>query len=291
MERFDDFYLSQVRFDRLVLDKSGGQVATGQRATLYRVNRGMVHLTCHDLEQPAILEAGAIVALRTGQAHALQPLNGSVVLTRGTVPVDNLSPLSSYPSIILFQAGNTDRAYGTLFRLIDLVEVELDQLRPGSHAILHRLAELISIETACHSQVEFVSRRASVSGSMDARISRALVALHDRPSRAWTTEDLAAIACMSRSVFVQHFKRAVGLPPYQYRQGLNLTRASMLLRNTSMSLPDIASAVGFATSSSLIKAFGKRFGTTPRKYRLLRQRANSSVVSNLATGQYQNSPL
>src|SRR5262249_62042291 len=50
----------------------------------------------------------------------------------------------------------------------------------------------------------------------DDQLGRALHALHEDPSHAWTLRELAHVAGMSRSSFAEKFRRKVGRPAMDY---------------------------------------------------------------------------
>ena len=60
------------------------------------------------------------------------------------------------------------------------------------------------------------------------QIRTALACMHDRPAHAWTLEELAHVAGLSRTAFAQLFKRVVGETPMAY-----LTRWRRTFRRTS----------------------------------------------------------
>ena len=56
-------------------------------------------------------------------------------------------------------------------------------------------------------------RGRSGSGLAHPNLSLAIVAMHDQPGRNWRVEDLAEIAAMSRTHFINSFREIVGVPP------------------------------------------------------------------------------
>lgn len=63
------------------------------------------------------------------------------------------------------------------------------------------------------------------------------------------------------------FKKQTGSTFSDYVAEVRLSRAELLLRDTSMRLADIAEWTGFSTASYLSAAFKKRFGLSPADYR------------------------
>lgn len=82
-----------------------------------------------------------------------------------------------------------------------------------------------------------------------------------------TLESLSAAPYMSPFRFARAFRKATGHSPRQYVIARRIERAKELLRSTNFEIVDIANRVGFATQSHFTTIFGRRCGTTPRRYR------------------------
>jgi AraC-like DNA-binding protein len=78
---------------------------------------------------------------------------------------------------------------------------------------------------------------------------------------------IAEIVGLDRSVFTARFKEAAGVCPKEYQTALRLQRAMTLLRTTEASVEEVAGQCGFSCANYFIKAFAKRVGTTPHRYR------------------------
>ena len=79
---------------------------------------------------------------------------------------------------------------------------------------------------------------------------------------------LAEMCNMSYSYFAKVFHRQYGQSCKQYIEFIRLSKAENLLLFTDRDLTDIANETGFADCSHLIRCFKKRYGTTPKQYRL-----------------------
>lgn len=79
--------------------------------------------------------------------------------------------------------------------------------------------------------------------------------------------DVALHACIERSYLYRLFMRHENCSPMQYLTKVRLSRAAELLRQTSLSVSEIADAVGFFDASHLSKKFIKKYGITPGEYR------------------------
>jgi AraC family transcriptional regulator len=64
------------------------------------------------------------------------------------------------------------------------------------------------------------------------------------------------------------FKRATGRSPHQWLTDRRVERARDLLRDTSVSVTDVALSCGFSSSQYFCSVFRERVGTTPSTFRL-----------------------
>jgi len=140
--------------------------------------------------------------------------------------------------------------------------------RPASQEILARLSEMLFVE-AVRGYIDALPGNATgwLAALRDASLSRALSALHLRPARAWTAEELAKEACLSRSAFAERFTSTVGLPPMSYLTRWRMLLAGQRLRESSDTLAQVAAAVGYESEFSFSRAFVRETGITPGAWR------------------------
>jgi AraC-like DNA-binding protein len=99
-----------------------------------------------------------------------------------------------------------------------------------------------------------------------------LTLLHDVRGRlgdagSLSLEALAARAGWSRFHLHRAFRRIVGETPKQYALRLRLARAAAALITTDDPVLTIAVAAGFASHEVFTRAFRRRYGCTPARYR------------------------
>ena len=83
----------------------------------------------------------------------------------------------------------------------------------------------------------------------------------------FSLEQLAAQAGLSRFHFQRLFKSATGVSPSRYHINLRMNEARRLLRETKMSVVDVALEVGYANPSHFARLFRRETGLSPSDYR------------------------
>ncbi len=108
---------------------------------------------------------------------------------------------------------------------------------------------------------------ASTSDSDIMRLMPALNAMERQMQTPYTIEDYAKMCLMSSCHFMHIFKKCTGFTAMQYKNRLTMERAKYLLTHSSMSVAEIALAVGFEDSAYFSKKFRSYFGFSPGKCR------------------------
>ena len=83
-----------------------------------------------------------------------------------------------------------------------------------------------------------------------------------------TLDDLAEVVCLSPSSLYKKMKEYADISPMEYVMKMRLHKAVELLKDDSVSVQEVASAVGFNTHSFFSECFKREFGMTPRQWRL-----------------------
>jgi AraC-like DNA-binding protein len=139
---------------------------------------------------------------------------------------------------------------------------------PGSEVILARLAEVLFAETLLRYVQQLpAGREGWLAGAADAAVGRSLAALHRKPAHPWTLEELAREAGLSRSALTERFARYLGQAPMAYLLEWRLALGAEALRSTSRSVIQIATAVGYDSEAAFNRAFKRRFGAPPARFR------------------------
>ena len=77
---------------------------------------------------------------------------------------------------------------------------------------------------------------------------------------------IATTIGLSRSAFFKKLKSLIGLAPVDLVKEIRLNKSVELIKNTNMSISEIAFAVGFKDSGYYSKCFRKKYNQTPREY-------------------------
>ena len=103
----------------------------------------------------------------------------------------------------------------------------------------------------------------------DERMKRVLKHLHEHITDEIVIEDLANVACLTKTYFIRLFKQEFGISPVQYINRKKVERAQLLLFTTDKSVKEIAYMLGISDHSYFIRLFRKVAGITPQDYRRL----------------------
>jgi transcriptional regulator GlxA family with amidase domain len=93
--------------------------------------------------------------------------------------------------------------------------------------------------------------------------------------RRLSIDDLAGRMAMSVRTFERVFTREVGTSPSQYVMQVRVEAACRLLERTDRGLKQIAANAGFGSVDVMRRAFVRRLGLTPRRYREIGRRGST----------------
>ncbi len=98
------------------------------------------------------------------------------------------------------------------------------------------------------------------------KLAGAVAYMENHYCTAIGTEQLAAIAGYSERQFLRLFKTVFGTTPNQYIVGLRMKKAQQLLKDTELSIGEIAWRCGYDDHNYFSRLFKKQVGVTPRAY-------------------------
>lgn len=79
--------------------------------------------------------------------------------------------------------------------------------------------------------------------------------------------DIATAGSVGESKCCKLFKKYINETPNAYLNQYRLNKSTELLKNTDMSITEIALSVGYTGSSYYTETFHKWFGKTPREFK------------------------
>jgi AraC-like DNA-binding protein len=206
--------------------------------------------------------------------------HGSGAITARTISAtfrfDNdagVSPLLRLLPNIIHIARDTDQSARVIRDIAQFLVVEITHQEPGMVLMISRVIDILIIRCIRTWAKSLGPRQGWIGALADARVSRAMAALHHDPARNWSVEDLASVAGMSRSRFAERFTATVGEPPLRYLHRWRLATALDLLRRSNTAVAAIARSVGYESEAAFSRAFKTMFGSTPRETRSRRDRA------------------
>lgn len=100
----------------------------------------------------------------------------------------------------------------------------------------------------------------------DPQLSASISAMHAALSFAWTLQELAARAGMSRSTFAERFRERIGETPIAYLTRWRMILAGEKLINGRDTLARIAMSLGYESEHAFNTAFKRVMGRSPRQY-------------------------
>lgn len=185
----------------------------------------------------------------------------------------NNNPISeSLPPIVAVELEQLEGA----MPLLALVGQEAFGAQPGAQAAVDRLCELLIIRLLRHCLAEGLTTGGTLAGLSDARLAKALAAMHREPMRSWELADMASEAGLSRARFAARFREVTGQTPADYLAGWRITIAQGLLRS-GRAMKQVSMESGYGSSSAFIRAFVRKVGMPPTQW--LKQVEAGSVTS------------
>jgi transcriptional regulator GlxA family with amidase domain len=107
--------------------------------------------------------------------------------------------------------------------------------------------------------------------SQDTALLRRLLRAKDRMDAAsdqeWPVARLARVSGVSEAHFARSFREAFGVPPHRYLLTRRLERAKALLRDTELSVTEIAFQIGWQSLGSFGRTFQDVIGESPVRLR------------------------
>jgi transcriptional regulator GlxA family with amidase domain len=120
--------------------------------------------------------------------------------------------------------------------------------------------------------------------AQDPALLRRLLRAKDRidaaPHEDWPVRRLARVSFVSEAHFARSFKEAFGVPPHRYLLTRRIEQATALLRDTDLSITDIAFRTGWNSLGTFGRTFRDITGQSPRALRAS-QKASQHALAHV----------
>jgi AraC-like DNA-binding protein len=133
-----------------------------------------------------------------------------------------------------------------------LMENRSGRLAPNGVPVQHRERRAGAIDVPMRQDPELLRRLLRAKDRMDA-------CSHED----WRVRRLARVSGVSEAHFARAFKKAFGLPPHRYLLTRRLERAKALLRDTDLTITEIAFQTGWSSLGTFGRTFRDVTGETP----------------------------
>jgi len=137
----------------------------------------------------------------------------------------------------------------------------------GSAIYVESLTHQISLHLLKHYARHGIASDKLSTKLSQSKLRRALQYIEDNLHRELSLSDIAAALAISPGHFSHAFRHTVGLPPHQYIVNRRVERAKSLLRDSDVSISDVANRIGCSSPNNFSVLFHRATGMTPRSYR------------------------
>jgi AraC-like DNA-binding protein len=187
----------------------------------------------------------------------------------GTVRLDPEAREMLLPLLppLIHVGGGTSPTASWLDATLRLMADELDAQRPGSDALVARLADLLFVHILRSWIQQAPVQQGWLTALADTRLCRALGCIHGEPGRRWSVDALALEAGMSRSAFFSAFSTQVGETPAAYLLRWRMALARGRLRRGSEGIAQVAEVMGYGSEAAFSRAFKRHVGESPSAWR------------------------
>jgi transcriptional regulator GlxA family with amidase domain len=102
----------------------------------------------------------------------------------------------------------------------------------------------------------------------DSRIAAAISLVTGPAGGRWTVAELASALELSPSYLRHLFVTNLGVSPKRFLKSVQLQKAELLLRTSTLQVKSVMRQAGFGDPSHFARDFSKQFGASPHSYRL-----------------------
>lgn len=156
----------------------------------------------------------------------------------------------------------------TTANLLEILSDEAARDSASARLFVEQAIDLLCLRLILgHSSLGALPAPASRHGLADWQVRKVTAFMRDNLDRQVSLDELAGLVRLSRFHFCTAFRRATGYSPHQWQTRQRMARARDLLADRSLSITEIALAVGYETPSAFTARFRQAMGITPSTFR------------------------
>ena len=249
-----------------VLEVDGVQSVLGP-GDLALVPHGRGHLLRSSPDAPIAGRADVLPQQYLGEHYSLLRLDGGGTragLVCGIVQPDRPGAahlLDLLPSVLHVDGRDAARG-GWLPVLLGVIADEARHDRPGSEAVVTRLADVVVIQAVRAWLDTAATGPGWLRALRDPQVRRAVALVHREPGTAWTLTRLAREARMSRSSFAARFTELAGEPAMRYVARWRMHLATVALADGAR-VGELARHLGYESEAAFSRAYKRVVGVPP----------------------------
>jgi AraC-like DNA-binding protein len=214
------------------------------------------------IEQSGFNGQGALVYGEAGTHHETQLICGHFSFDKEAQhPL--IDALPEYIHIKNYGAESSAWMEGTL----KVIGSEAGKNDMGADLIALKMSEIIYAQAMRAYLNSDEAKNSELAGYVDEKLAKAIKVIHRSPEHAWSLEELARIAGLSRTSFSNRFKELLSMTPLVYMTQWRMQIARRCLRESNSAIIDIAEKVGYQSEAAFSRVFKKQFGIAPVAYR------------------------
>jgi AraC-like DNA-binding protein len=249
-----------------VLEVDGVRSVLGP-GDLALVPHGRGHLLRSDPDAPIAGRADLLPQRYLAEHYSVLQLDGGGApagMVCGVVEPDRPGAahlLDLLPPVVHVDGRGAARA-GWLPVLLGVIADESRHDRPGSEAVVTRLADVVVIQAVRTWLDTATTGPGWLRALRDPQVGRAVARLHREPGAAWTLTRLAREARMSRSSFAARFTELAGEPAMHYVARWRMHLATVALADGAR-VGELARQLGYESEAAFSRAYKRVVGVPP----------------------------
>lgn len=152
--------------------------------------------------------------------------------------------------------------YEKALRYIDALMQEYHEKKDGWKEVISSTFMLLVVFLSREYQIPFLEEGRSL-----LMVANAVSYIEKNYRETITIDTLSSLACLSNRQFSRVFRETYGISPMQYVIKLRLLQSEILLKQSELSITQIAQSSGFSDNNYFARQFRTRYHMTPMEYR------------------------